>query len=161
MKRRYALTFTVTLLAGAALHFLYTWLPLPLIGLFAPVNESVWEHLKLLYWPVLTAGFFLTQGENDQMRAWSGILLAELVMPLFLTGSYYLLRCGFGVHALWIDIALYAMTMSLGFWLAYCVQKSGRLAFLAGVLVILTGIYGAALVLFTLAPPMLPIFMET
>ena len=45
MKRRYALTFAVTLLAGAALHFLYTWLPLPLIGLFAPVNESVWEHL--------------------------------------------------------------------------------------------------------------------
>ena len=39
------------------------------------------------------------------------------------------------------------------------VNRSGRLGWLAGVLVILTGLYGAALILFTLAPPELPIFM--
>ena len=30
-------------------------------GLFAPVNESVWEHLKLFFWPTLAAAFVLTR----------------------------------------------------------------------------------------------------
>ncbi len=38
-------------------------------------------------------------------------------------------------------------------------NRSGRFGWLAGVLVILTGLYGAALILFTLAPPELPIFI--
>ena len=128
------------------------------VGLFAPVNESVWEHLKLLYWPFLMAGFVLCFRAADAPRAWSGFLLAQLVMPAALLGTYYTLRAGFGVHALWLDIALYYFVLALGFWLAYRLHRSGKLAFLAGVLVILVGLYGAALVLFTMAPPELPIF---
>ena len=101
MKKRYALAFLLTALAGTALHFAYDWCLSPLVGLFAPVNESVWEHLKLLFWPFLAAGFAA----------------------------------------------------------ALRVNRSGRFGWLAGVLVILTGLYGAALILFTLAPPELPIFM--
>lgn len=160
MKKRYILAFVLTALGGAALHFAYELLPSPLVGLFAPVNESVWEHLKLLFWPFLAAGFFLTRGETDQMRAWSGVLLSLLVMPPVLTGSYYLLLGGFALHALWLDIALYVLVLAAGFWLAYRVQRSGRFAYLAGILVILAGLYGAALILFTLAPPDFPIFME-
>ena len=55
---------------------------------------------------------------------------------------------------------LYVLVLAAGFWLAYRVQRSGRLAYLAGILVILAGLYGAALILFTLAPPDFPIFME-
>ena len=32
-------------------HFLYDWLPNPLFSLFFPVNESIWEHMKLLFTP--------------------------------------------------------------------------------------------------------------
>ena len=43
-----------TISAGTALHFLFDWsgrlIPAALI---APVNESVWEHLKLLFFPFL------------------------------------------------------------------------------------------------------------
>ena len=34
-------------------HFLYEWLPNPVFAVFFPVNESIWEHMKLLY-----SGFF-------------------------------------------------------------------------------------------------------
>ena len=97
--------------------------------------------------------------EEAQAAAWSGLLLAELVMPLFLVGMYYLLRAGFGVRSLGVEIGLYYVTMAAGFWLARRVSESGRLAYLSGVLVILTGLLGAALILFTLAPPELPIFV--
>ena len=45
--------FAVATFGGTILHFLYDWtggsiLVAPLSG----VNESTWEHMKLLYWPV-------------------------------------------------------------------------------------------------------------
>ena len=53
MKRLCWMGWIGTVLLGIGLHALYTWRPIPLLGLFSPVNESVWEHLKLLYWPFL------------------------------------------------------------------------------------------------------------
>lgn len=159
MKKRWIAAFVLTALAGTALHFAYDLCPAPLVGLFAPVNESVWEHLKLLFWPFLAAGFALTWRQEDKPAAWSGLLLSQLLMPLFLLGVYYPLRAGFGVQSLAVDIGLYYLTLALGFLLSRRVSESGRLAFLSGVLVIATGLYGAALILFTLAPPELPIFM--
>ena len=80
-------------------------------------------------------------------------------MPVFLIGIYYTLHAGFGVQSVYADIGLYYLTLGLGFAAALRVNRGGRLGWLAGVLVILTGLYGAALILFTLAPPELPIFM--
>lgn len=30
-------------------HFLYSWFPNKLFSIFFPVNESIWEHMKLIY----------------------------------------------------------------------------------------------------------------
>ena len=159
MKRKWWIICFLSILAGSALHFLYDLWPNPLTAVFAPVSESVWEHLKLLFWPFLAAGFALTRGQAEKPAAWSGFLLAELGMPVFLIGIYYTLHAGFGVQSVYADIGLYYLTLGLGFAAALRVNRSGRLGWLAGVLVILTGLYGAALILFTLAPPELPIFM--
>ena len=36
------------IIAGSLLHFVYEWTGYSdIMGLFTPVNESVWEHLKL------------------------------------------------------------------------------------------------------------------
>ena len=158
MKKRFVLAFLLTALAGAGLHFAYDLCPAPLVGLFAPVNESVWEHMKLFFWPVLAAAFVMTRGSADGQRAWSGFLLAELLMPLLCMGGFYTLTAGFGVEALWVDLALYTVTMAAGFRLAYRRMLDGTAAWSAGVLVIAVGLYGAALILFTMAPPLLPVF---
>ena len=158
MKKRFWIAFFLTALAGAGLHFVYELCPLPIVGLFAPVNESVWEHLKLFFWPFLAAAFVLTRGQADGQRAWSGFLLAELLMPLLCMGGFYTLTAGFGVEALWVDLALYTVTMAAGFRLAYRRMLDGTAAWAAGVLVIAVGLYGAALILFTMAPPELPVF---
>lgn len=46
MKRLCYVGFLATVLLGTGLHFLYAWRPIPLFGLFAPVNESVWGAPK-------------------------------------------------------------------------------------------------------------------
>ncbi|MCI9217386.1 DUF6512 family protein [Lachnospiraceae bacterium 42-17] len=39
--------------AGTLNHFLYQWTGSAFVAFFCPVNESVWEHLKLLFFPFL------------------------------------------------------------------------------------------------------------
>ena len=34
-------------------HFLYTWFPNSLFSIFFPVNESIWEHMKMLFTTIL------------------------------------------------------------------------------------------------------------
>ena len=160
MKVRYVLAFVLTALAGTLLHFGYALWPSPLLGLICPVNESVWEHLKLLYWPFLAAGFLLNRKASDTQTAWSGTLAGLLAMPAFLLGVYYTLESGFSFTAGWLNITLYVLALALGFWIAARLSRSGALLWLCGVFVILAGLYGAALILFTMAPPALPIFLD-
>lgn len=46
-------------LSGSALHFVFEWLEeWPPVALIAAVNESVWEHLKLAFWPGMIYALF-------------------------------------------------------------------------------------------------------
>ena len=157
MRRKWGLVFTLAVLGGAALHFLYDVWPNPLTAVLAPVNESVWEHLKLLYWPTLAAALVLSAHAPCRIRLWSGFLTALLAMPLFLLGLHYGLRL-LGVLGTAVDIVLYYLTMFAGFWLAWWLQRSGRLQKHTGLLLMLVILYGASLILFTFAAPPLPIF---
>lgn len=59
-KRDIIIGILFVLVTGTLSHFLYDWSGrLPVVGLFAPVNESVWEHMKLLFFPMLLYALFL------------------------------------------------------------------------------------------------------
>lgn len=159
MKRNIWLAFALSAVLGAAWHFFYDWVPLPLVALAAPVNESVWEHLKLLYFPVLLVGAGLSlRWRGSRQLLWSGLLTALLAMPLGLCAAYYLLLGALGVQGLAVDLTLYALSMAGGAALCWQLVRSGRALGQLGLLVMAVGIYGAALVVFTLAAPPLPIF---
>ena len=158
MKKAFTIACIAAMAAGTALHFLYDLLPNPLTALISPVNESVWEHLKLLYWPTLAAAGFLAFRSRRPYALWGGFFLAELLMPVVLVGAYYLLKCAFGVEGLWIDIGLYILVMIFGFSLAYFGEKRGKLGEAAAYLLLPMVLYGAALILFTFCAPPLGIF---
>lgn len=37
-------------------HFLYKWLPNSLFAIFFPVNESIWEHMKMIFTSIILYG---------------------------------------------------------------------------------------------------------
>ena len=48
------LSIIFTFILGTLLHFTYEWSGENIIvAAFSAVNESIWEHLKLLYFPML------------------------------------------------------------------------------------------------------------
>ena len=158
MKRHWLLTALGAILAGAGLHFLWQALPNPLIALISPVNESVWEHLKLLYWPMLAAALVLARGPR-RIAVWAGFFPAIVLQPVFLLALYYGLRA-LGVQGLAVDLTLYVLTMAVGFLLAARLSRSGPARRLTGVSLLAVMLYGAALGLFTFAAPPLGIFQS-
>lgn len=37
-------------------HFLYSWIPSGLTSIFFPVNESIWEHMKMIFTSIILYG---------------------------------------------------------------------------------------------------------
>lgn len=162
MKKAFFLSFVAAAGLGAGWHFLYTLLPCPLTAVLAPVNESVWEHLKLLYFPPLLVGFVMgIRWHLAQRRFWSAMAAAILSMQILLLGSFYTLTAGFGVEAgLVFDISLYYIALALGWVFLYRLSRNGAAERLCGPLLIGLGALGAALVVFSVAAPSLPIFIS-
>jgi len=46
----------VTFLLCFLAHFMYDWFPNPIFSIIFPVNESIWEHMKMLYTVILIYG---------------------------------------------------------------------------------------------------------
>jgi len=56
LKKIKIISFFITFLLCFPLHFLYDWLPNSLFSIFLPVNESIWEHMKLIYTSFILSG---------------------------------------------------------------------------------------------------------
>lgn len=48
----------ISFILAVILHFIYGWIPNSLISVIAPVNESIWEHMKLIVTPSLIFSIF-------------------------------------------------------------------------------------------------------
>ena len=83
------LTFSAVL--GTLFHFLYDWTGFILFAPFSAVNESTWEHMKLLFFPsfifaIIQSVFFLKDYPSFWKIKLIGITVGILVIPtLFYT----------------------------------------------------------------------------
>lgn len=144
------------IILGAMLHFLYGWFPNALTALISPINESIWEHTKILVWPYLLAASWLTWKRPGAIRPF---LLALPLMCLIMLVVGYLYHVSLGGEAFWVDLLLYVAVMAFGFW--FPLQFSGPFStpgwmipiFICAVLIVLLG-------LFTLYPPNTLLFVD-
>jgi hypothetical protein len=59
------------ILLGSMLHFTFEWSGnQPIVGVFSAVNESVWEHLKIAFWPALLYLIFEYFKRKSHYRCW-------------------------------------------------------------------------------------------
>ena len=100
--------FAVTSLGGTLLHFLYDWLGEAVwIAPFSGVNESTWEHMKLLFWPMLAFAAVQSFFFKDRGDFWCiklrGILLGMLLIPVI----FYTYNGAVGRSPDWLNIAIF------------------------------------------------------
>ena len=72
--------FAVVTFVGTILHFLYDWTGGSiLVAPFSGINESTWEHMKLLFWPLFLFALVQWQFFKDQENYWY-VKLAEILL---------------------------------------------------------------------------------
>lgn len=144
------LVFLGSVTLGVLLHFLYGWFPSPFTALFSPVRESLWEHLKILYWPLLVLALVLGRG-SPSLRAVR--LLAIPVVAVLMLSVSWLYHIALRGERMAFDLILYGVLMLLGFLLPRCFWHLGEWPGTVRLAVVTTAMLGGLLVWFTFSPP--------
>ena len=119
--------FLATAVLGTLAQFMYRWSGGALLaGVFCAVNESVWEHMKLLFFPVfLFTAAQLCVGERDGLLAARAV---SVTAGLALIPTLYYTYTGiWGDHTLWADAAIFYLSAAVTFWLDDLLHRQRRL----------------------------------
>lgn len=155
--------FAVTAVLGTLLHFLFEWSgENRVVGLFSAVNESIWEHMKLLYYPALLVGvveYAFWGGEVEQF--WcvklAGLLFGLALIPVL----YYTYTGTLGVEKDWFNITIFFLAAAAVYWLETKLLAQTPVCQFPPPLclgaIVMIGVTFAAL---TFSPPQWPLFVD-
>ena len=157
------LGFVFTGIAGAVLHFLLDWTNQSIIvAPFSAVNESTWEHMKLLFFPMFV--FALIEGHciGREYRGFWCVKLIEIISGVVLIPVlYYTINGIFGSTPDFVNIAIFYVAAAVSYieeyWLlnqdiVNCITPKTAI----GVLVFIAILF----IVFTFIPPQIPLFED-
>ena len=155
--------FISTSISGVILHFLYDWSGESiLIAPFSAVNESIWEHMKLLFFPLFLYALIeyrLIGKKYDNF--WNSKLAGTLTGLLLIPIIYYTYTGILGVNADWFNIIIFFIAAAVSYFIetlllnsniSFC--KSSVMAF--SILCIIALLF----VIFTFIQPKIPMFQD-
>lgn len=151
-----------TIIFGSLLHFTYEFFDYNYFaGFFSAVNESIWEHLKLIFFPMLIWSIFeyIIYGKN--MNNFIPAKVISIVFGMLLIMNIFYTYTGIaGTNYLWADILTFVVSVilsyALSFLLLHTLLFSSKFANILSLIIIL-GLY-ASFILFTYNPPPLGVF---
>lgn len=149
--------------SGSALHFAFSWAgKWPPLAIVAATNESIWEHLKLAFWPSLAWALF----ESREMRLpaqsyWAAKGVSFLIATIVIVVVFQSYTAILGRNLLVLDIGTFVVAIVLGqlgsIWLLTKRPVVGPVAWV-GIVLLLCQL--AAFSLFTYFPPNHPLFID-
>ena len=162
-KKYFFLSAVFTAALGTFLHFLFELSgKARIFALFSSVNESVFEHLKLIFWPffiTVIIGFFVLEHKK---RILLPAALSVFLGMFFIPAVHFSYKAFLGKSFPFIDIPLYYLAVILSYLLFYILYKNGVgggnigafLGFSIFALIIFSLIY------FTVNPPHTEAFLD-
>lgn len=156
----------ILFIIGSITHFLYNILgESPIAGLFAPVNESIWEHSKMVLWPVILwwSLYYCFRGKQygiDKNKWFGSALLALLTSLVAMPLLYYFYTGAFGVELLWVDILILLLALLFGQLLGLHTYRHSK-GINANLVIIIFVMLVLLFMLFTFFPPHIPWFQDS
>ena len=154
--------FSTTSFFGTLLHFLYEWLNESVwIASFSGVNESTWEHMKLLFWPMMIfavmQSFFFRERDDFWCVKLRGILLGLLLIPLL----FYTYNGVIGKSPDWLNIAIFFVSAATAYIYETRLFNSEKMLCKSPKIAIaVLSAIALMFVIFTFATPKLAIFKD-
>lgn len=162
MKFWQCIGFFAVSVMGVLLHFLYGLTESVIAALFSAVNESTWEHMKLLFFPMLifaTVQYFIIgkEYENFWYTKLKGTLLGLLLIPVI----FYTLRGVFGTTPDFINIAIFFISVGIAFiYETNRFKKDTPPWGCERISIVIFLLIASAFMVFTFIPPDIPLFQE-
>ena len=159
-KYEFISTFFIIAL-GVILHFTYNFFNNNVIvGIISPVNESVWEHLKLLYVPIIfmacLSGFCVEfKHDNYWCSKARGILYAMLFTIIFFYTYSGILGYNIGI----INIIIFVLSVIVSQYSVIQNLRSNKVCNKNKAIIFLI-ILGILFVVFTFNPPKIALFID-
>ena len=152
--------FAFVSIVGTLWHFIYQW-----TGdnrLVCPVNESPWEHLKLLWFPFLLWCLINLRSTKGQSGAWARHCVGAITGIGVITAVFFTYKGIIGRDVMALDIISFILGVGSAFWIDAVLTRNGKLqgksAQTAGVFLLLA--VSALFMLFTFYPPKIPWFLD-
>lgn len=158
------IVFLLVGISGTLLHFLYEWTGRNrYVAAFAAVNESTWEHMKLLFVPlfaIFCIEFFFCKDLPPQYPAARvvGIVCGLLAIPML----YYTLRGIFGTTPDFVNILIYYVAAAISCFICARLMRRRIWGSVRAQCMAAFVLLGLALLFihFTYHAPSLPIFLD-
>ena len=154
--------FLFTALAGTLLHFVYEWSGNSVwTAAFSAVNESTWEHIKLLYFPMLLYSLIAIPTQKSDYPCITsafaaGILIGVLLIPVL----FYTYTGILGYNVLALDIGTFVLSVVLSFYFIYRFTLTCRFQNFACLLWIVICLLGISFMMFSYCPPDIGFFAD-
>ncbi len=151
------------IILGTIWHFVFDlagrWWPLAFVF---PVNESVWEHLKLAFWPTLLFGvvewWWLRVEATNLLVA---TVLSALIGPLLIVLLFYGYTAVLGHHVFVFDMLTFISAVVVTQWLSYRVLMSpDDLSRYNGLATLVLGLALIAFLSLSFSPPRWDLFLD-
>lgn len=145
-------------------HFAYEFFPNTIFSILFPVNESIWEHMKLIATPILLMAiieYIIYKKKEIQVENFLLAYGISVILGIIIYLVLYLpLEIILG-HSLWMAILLLLIIYGfIGFSSFYIINykgiRYGKLIGL-GLIILLYGLFG----LWTYKPPINKLFLDT
>ena len=152
-------TFTAVL--GTILHFLFQWTNLTIFAPISAVNESTWEHMKLVFIPSIIFALIQSFIIKDEYYFWLikliSILLGTFLLPILfytLSGIFGHLPAVVNIAIFFVAIFIEYLTELFLFDRLYCKYSLKWLSI--SILLMFLILF----VIFTFYPPKIPLFLD-
>lgn len=150
-----------TIILGTILHFTFKWSNKnSLVGTFSAVNESTWEHLKLLFFPMLISiivGYFYI-GKN--LPNFVCVKTLGIIIAMLFTVSFFYTYTGIlGTNYAILNILAFIIAAMLGEYISYKLMFSIFECSNANSIIILSILF-ISFIIFTFSPPKIGLFKD-
>lgn len=149
---------------GTILHFLYEWSgDNKIIASFSAVNESTWEHLKLVFFPMLittTIGFWIIGKDNKKF--WCAKTIGIILAMSFIIVFFYTYTGIIGTNFAILDIGSFFVAVILGEYVAYKIMTNEEYNLKCNKKIATIGLICILLcfIIFTYLPPHIGLFKD-
>ncbi len=148
---------------GVMLHFLYDITDESILAApFSAVNESTWEHMKILFFPLFLFAFIEYRLIGKSYEGFWCIKLVSTVTGLLtIPLLYYTYTGALGASADWFNIAIFFIAAAITFSLETAMLKRKVSCPVPPVLSIgILAFIAVLFVVFTFIPPEIPLFTD-